>query len=288
MSEPATPRRDDVYYWELVTFQVEDLLFRVPRHHFQKKSHVFRDMFALPQGDQEPEGNSDANPIKLEGILATEFTSLLRALYPRYITGKMDANIDWKSVLKLATLWEFLELRMSTVDKLSSSQPPMTAWEKIELGRRYFVHNWLRSGYVDLVSQPETLSKEEAETIGYAAAFSISRLREESRKKQRKILSSTRKIGYNNFYTQNYRIGKAHAITLASCSKCGTSAGSSCILCSGCVIELDSTDYNLELPKSEIEGAVNAEFRKELEDVHTEGVKLAYPAQGWMDAVVLK
>jgi hypothetical protein len=63
--------------------QVEDSLFRVPRHHFQDNSEVFKDMFSLPQGSQTTEeGNSDANPIKLEGISALEFASLLRALYP--------------------------------------------------------------------------------------------------------------------------------------------------------------------------------------------------------------
>jgi hypothetical protein len=66
--------------------QVEKTLFKIPRYHFENSSEVFCDMFALPRADHtSPEGNSDENPIKLEGISAFDFEQLLYVLYPRYV-----------------------------------------------------------------------------------------------------------------------------------------------------------------------------------------------------------
>jgi len=42
-------------------------------------------MFSIPQGAEEAEGNSDAKPIKLEGVLAVDFERFLRVLYPRCV-----------------------------------------------------------------------------------------------------------------------------------------------------------------------------------------------------------
>ncbi|KAI5120655.1 hypothetical protein M0805_007992 [Coniferiporia weirii] len=71
--------RDKTYYFDLVTFEVENCLFRVSRQNFLKQFHVFRDMFALPPGDQSDslEGSSDNKPIRLEGVDKASFNLLL-------------------------------------------------------------------------------------------------------------------------------------------------------------------------------------------------------------------
>jgi len=61
--------------------QVENYLFRVP-HSCLAQSEVFRDLFLLPVGAHGAEGQSDANPIVLEGIKKGEFESLLKVLCP--------------------------------------------------------------------------------------------------------------------------------------------------------------------------------------------------------------
>ena len=57
--------------------------FRVPVEAFERRSEVFRDMFALPV--ESPEGRSDDTPIVLEGIEVEDFRALLRFLYPKCV-----------------------------------------------------------------------------------------------------------------------------------------------------------------------------------------------------------
>ncbi|THU77833.1 hypothetical protein K435DRAFT_595972, partial [Dendrothele bispora CBS 962.96] len=158
---------------------VEGCLFRVPRFHFETSSEVFRDMFTLPQTGKQEEGDSDANPIKLEGIKAADFECLLKVLYPRQAPTTEDQipEHEWISVLKLTTLWRFLDFRRLAIDKLSSRS--MThASDRVVLGKQYYVYIWLRSGYVDLVKQSQELSMEDVEKIGHLTAVQILRLRE--------------------------------------------------------------------------------------------------------------
>jgi hypothetical protein len=64
--------------------QVENTLFRVPRHHFEQESEVFRDMFQLPIAeDATPDGCSDEQPLRLDGILKQDFRQLLRVMFSR-------------------------------------------------------------------------------------------------------------------------------------------------------------------------------------------------------------
>ncbi|KAJ8076004.1 hypothetical protein PM082_021986 [Marasmius tenuissimus] len=46
------------YFWELVVFQVEDKLFKVPKHGFENNPHPpFNEIFTLPQGVDGQEGS---------------------------------------------------------------------------------------------------------------------------------------------------------------------------------------------------------------------------------------
>ena len=63
--------------------EVEDQLFKVPRHLFVKLSPVFRDMFRSPvPGGAKADGLSDNQPLVLNGIEKKDFVQLLRCLYP--------------------------------------------------------------------------------------------------------------------------------------------------------------------------------------------------------------
>jgi hypothetical protein len=63
---------------------VEDKLYRIPRYHLERDpDNIFAAMFSLPQSQNEDgEGMSDANPIKLEGVSKVDWEHFLEALYP--------------------------------------------------------------------------------------------------------------------------------------------------------------------------------------------------------------
>jgi hypothetical protein len=63
--------------------QVEDELFKIPRHYFEKNSTVWADVFSLPPVvNQVAEGASDEHPIILESIEKADFQVFLSVLLP--------------------------------------------------------------------------------------------------------------------------------------------------------------------------------------------------------------
>jgi hypothetical protein len=88
----------------------------------------------------------------------------------------------WTSVLKLAVMWNFEDIRKLAIGKLTKqSVEPI---ERILLARAYSVPKWLRAGYIALVERREALSLEEAERIGYSAAVRLFHVRERMRKNE--------------------------------------------------------------------------------------------------------
>ncbi|KAF8216959.1 hypothetical protein K438DRAFT_1559229, partial [Mycena galopus ATCC 62051] len=155
--------------------QVEDCLFNVPRYHFERTSEIFATMLTLPPGDAvEVEGQSDDNPIVLDGISEVDFRALLKILYP--LTDFMSKD-EWLSVLKLSTQWRFLEARDLAIAQLNNHSD-IGDVELILLARQYDVATWLRKGYMSIAERSEIISEEEAQKLGWQTAFRLSQLRE--------------------------------------------------------------------------------------------------------------
>jgi hypothetical protein len=65
--------------------QVENELFKVPRRNFAIESEIFSHMFDLPvptTGGVSPDGSSEDQPLRLEGIKKSDFLPLLRVMFP--------------------------------------------------------------------------------------------------------------------------------------------------------------------------------------------------------------
>ncbi|KAK7008257.1 hypothetical protein R3P38DRAFT_3280775 [Favolaschia claudopus] len=177
--------RDHSYYFKTVTFKVQERLFNVPRHHFEKTSEVFGGMFALPASDSlEAEGQSDENPIALEGIKSSDFEQLLKILYPLDFSRALSVGIDnwmnkdgWIAVLKLSTLWRFLDERKLAIQQLQN-RADLDPVERILLARQYDVAPWLREGYLALTQRSQMISQDEAAKIGWETTVHLFQLRE--------------------------------------------------------------------------------------------------------------
>ncbi|KAK7012715.1 hypothetical protein R3P38DRAFT_3018777 [Favolaschia claudopus] len=180
--------RHHTFYLETITFKVEDCIFKVPRYQFEHSSEIFAHMFTFPSGAEVPcEGQSDENPIVLEGIRKADFEALLKVIYPmnflqiattdmpRFPWHWMTRN-EWISVLKLSTQWNFLDARNLAIFHLHTDH--IEPVERIMLARQYDVAPWLKIGYTDLAQQPERMTREEAEKIGWKTAFLLSQMRE--------------------------------------------------------------------------------------------------------------
>ena len=64
----------------MIPFQVEDRLFRVPNYRFIEESPEFSEMYKLDIRTY------DGNPIKLEMVTQEDFRSLLKVLYPLWVS----------------------------------------------------------------------------------------------------------------------------------------------------------------------------------------------------------
>ncbi|KAK0494967.1 hypothetical protein EDD18DRAFT_1173247 [Armillaria luteobubalina] len=166
-------KRSESYYWENIVVQVEDTLFRFPKHYLMKKSEVFRSMLSMPQGKMT------TIPIKLWGISKIEFERLLQVIHPIDAQQQPQLSMDaWLSVLKLSGLWRLADTRNVAISGLTTLLWKIDPVDRVILGRKYSVAPWLSSGFMDLVHRVEMVSEEEAEKIGLDTALQIQRVRE--------------------------------------------------------------------------------------------------------------
>jgi len=177
-SERATTRRDESFYFVDIIFLVEGCLFKVPRTYFERDSEAFSAMFKLPVAQDVPvEGSSDQQPIHLEGITAHEFRQLLRVMYPQHV-GQPDimTYAEWKSVLKLSTMWNFEVLRDLAIQ--SMSELSINAVEKAALAREYDINEWLLPALNELAQREDPINIDEARRLGLEQAVMIAAVRE--------------------------------------------------------------------------------------------------------------
>ncbi|CAK5267265.1 unnamed protein product [Mycena citricolor] len=175
--------RHEKYYLDPIIFKaccVEDQLFKVPRYHFERNSEIFQDTFSLPvPGNDDAEGSSDEHPFVLEGIEKVDFACLLNVLYPLDIPQILTSTTtdEWISVLKLSTLWRFLDARDLAIKQLNHR---VTAVRRVVLARDYHVADWLRRGFTELATRGEGLDQEDVEQLGYTDAVRLYQIREDA------------------------------------------------------------------------------------------------------------
>ncbi|KAF8589487.1 hypothetical protein K439DRAFT_1523220 [Ramaria rubella] len=164
---PGSTRRHKIYYFDndQVIFLVEETLFNVHRSILLRHSAVFRDMFDMPPTAGEPvEGTSDQNPIRLGNVSALDFERLLAILYPPVI-GEHSATLpEWISILQLASLWLFDDIRCLAIRELATFE--IEPVQKVAIALQNDVPEWLHPSYMALCERPNPLTVEEARRLG--------------------------------------------------------------------------------------------------------------------------
>ncbi|KAJ6508362.1 hypothetical protein C8R45DRAFT_967169 [Mycena sanguinolenta] len=116
---------DDTYYLEdgSCIILVENTLFNVHRTILSKDNSSFCTMFTLPQGDNDIEGRSDANPIVLTGDTVSEFRHFLWALYalpPELrVIHSSDADLtQLMDIARIANKYSFKTIETWSLDAI--------------------------------------------------------------------------------------------------------------------------------------------------------------------------
>ncbi|KAI0927742.1 hypothetical protein AcW1_005181 [Taiwanofungus camphoratus] len=173
------PTKHEMFYFQDVVFLIEGTILRLTRYPFENNSKVFRDMYMLPVVDSSIiDGSSDEHPLVLEGVEKAAFEQLLRVLYPPwYYNWKEVLSVDqWKSVLNLADMWQFDEVRAAAISALAGSlKDPV---QRIALAQRYGITSWLLPSLNQLAQRGEPLGLRDAEQIGIDFALRVASVRE--------------------------------------------------------------------------------------------------------------
>ncbi|KAF9268491.1 hypothetical protein L218DRAFT_1072986 [Marasmius fiardii PR-910] len=209
----TTLRRDNEFYFDTITFQVDDTIFKVPSQYIHEKSEVF-DAGAQISAESD-EGSSDANPVKLSplphGCNANDFRCLLRIIIALTVGLPTPTNYNsdqWLSVLKLSTAWYFSDIRKLANEQISRPQVNYTKdqWVKVLdfahnsdqftdlrdlaitrisairfnsrvdqvlLGRKYLHKPWIIEGLKELANMSSLPSVAELNRLGQGTVVSL-------------------------------------------------------------------------------------------------------------------
>ncbi|KAG6918347.1 hypothetical protein DXG01_014996 [Tephrocybe rancida] len=174
--------RHPVYYFEdgVVIFLVENTLFKVHRYYLTRESEVFRGMFELPPGSDEPEGTDDDHPIRLPEVTTSEFESLMHFFYQgmrRELSGvlgpcsqphlsqdeakKLPVHIkEWTDLLSIADRYMLLGVRNEAIERINSNP------------------GWKIPAYESLCRRQKPISFDEAKVMGLENFVSLANARE--------------------------------------------------------------------------------------------------------------
>ena len=99
------------------------------------------------------------------------------ACYRHIGTHEPQTTEDWKSILHLATLWQFDDIREFAIRELCAL--PMNPVEKVVLSRKYSIcSRWTLDAYTELCERPEPLGIDEARQLGLETVTRVAQLRE--------------------------------------------------------------------------------------------------------------
>ncbi|KZV66705.1 hypothetical protein PENSPDRAFT_584939 [Peniophora sp. CONT] len=164
-----------------VVFRVGNFLFRVHRYFFTRESAYFRER--LPQATSPGDftkGSNDSHPYVLEDATSEDFARFLWIFYnPKYSVYR--ANVEtWLSILKLAHIWQFPEVRALALRSVEEHE--LDPIRKIVFYHTYEVdRDLLTPSYLALVTREEPITLDEGLELGIETALMIARAREVAR-----------------------------------------------------------------------------------------------------------
>ncbi|KDQ58997.1 hypothetical protein JAAARDRAFT_649979, partial [Jaapia argillacea MUCL 33604] len=169
-----TAKKHESFYFrdKMVFFLVEDTVFKVHSFFFERDSEYFRTMFRLHVT------SSESRPIVLDVSIAS-FESFLGVLYPVHFARHVATTAnEWIAILALATEWSFATIRTLAMRELFPLASPI---DKVIVGIRYDMKEWLNDAYIAICERPEALTRQEGERLGLDEVIKISKMRQDAR-----------------------------------------------------------------------------------------------------------
>jgi len=156
-----------------VTFLVENTLFRVHRHFFERESQFFIEVFTkTPQ-----EVTSGTSAYRLDNISSADFAKLLWVWYSPMYRRDIKPKEHWLVILELSTKWQFPDMKKLAVDELQNLE--IDPVEKIVTYDKYQVdRSLLIPAYKLLSKRANRMSTEEGEQLKMPTVLGLQEVRE--------------------------------------------------------------------------------------------------------------
>jgi hypothetical protein len=157
-----------------ICFLVENTVFRLHRYFFDRESKYFRDRL----GPCSEGGDGTPNrPYIIHDIKSDEFADFVWVWYnPAYSFSKQGKQ-KWLTILQLATLWEFGDIKQLAIRQLEKLK--LDPIEKIITYKQYSVDSeLLLPSYVSLCTSPTLPSPEEGRILTLETVLRIASARE--------------------------------------------------------------------------------------------------------------
>ncbi|KZP33833.1 hypothetical protein FIBSPDRAFT_720301, partial [Athelia psychrophila] len=140
-------------------------MYSVPRAPFDSHSPAFTG-----------QGLTSHEPIILTDVSPAQFDHFLSILHPtEYGVYSATTVEDWTSILHLSDKWGFHSIRTLAIKHLA---PIVIDIDKIVLGRRYGMSEWLEEAYRAVCMRKESLTRDEGRRIGIDDAVEINAIRQ--------------------------------------------------------------------------------------------------------------
>lgn len=150
--------------------KTEEVIHRVHWSVLRPHSEYFQGLY-----QEHAKSGHLRDPILLEGVAAQDMVRLLTILYPTRVNQlPFSSKAEWLSVLHLAHELQFSAARLLAVQEIFQY---LSAIDKIVLGLRYDVPQWLLGAYVEVCQRDALLSLEEGERLGVRNIIAINQAR---------------------------------------------------------------------------------------------------------------
>ncbi|CAE6456682.1 unnamed protein product [Rhizoctonia solani] len=163
-----------------------DIELRVNNTVFKSHKHLLNDFSRLKELIKGMERYNSGTPcitVYRDERGVEDFKNMFKVLYASLIKGPFEFEAPVLiSSLRIATAYEYPELRKFSIDRLESAS--LSAIQRIELAREFDLTAWDERAFQELVGRDEPITKDEAKMIGFERFEELARARENEKLKK--------------------------------------------------------------------------------------------------------
>ncbi|KAF9642121.1 hypothetical protein BDM02DRAFT_3193870 [Thelephora ganbajun] len=171
----------DTYYMDgrMVVLSCSGRLFKIPYWHLKKYCPI---LLHPAKHDIGSDGSSDDTAIPIDDYVSAEEFVIFLDFFYRGILHKEIPTDEWCKLLVVSSKLDCKEARARAIDEITAKKAKVSSIDRIELGNKYNVSQWLPEAYADAFVRGSHLTVEEGEKLGLEIAVKVLKGRDTCKK----------------------------------------------------------------------------------------------------------